>query len=390
MYRVLGRLALVCCATGSLCLLLAARAAEPTNAQAPVPLWDGQETIEQYAKRANLPPTMTLDLGNGVNLDLVLIPAGKFIMGTPEPKPVDKEGFRKKIIVGAAIFAVGVAVLLVLIGTVIIRAVRQRHRPQYSLARFIVMILAASVGLLGGMHWWFSTCTLAQAQAECKAALARYQSSFDEEKPAHQVTLTTPFYMAKYEVTQEQYIQVMGANPSRFKGASLPVEQVSWNDAQEFCKRTAGVPPATGAGGTPAVRTVRLPTEAEWEFACRAGTTTTYYSGDTEADLGRAAWHGANSKATAHPVGQKEPNAWGVCDMHGNLWEWCQNWYAPYKPEAAVDPQGPPQGESRVLRGGAWRSLYGSCRSASRCGCYPAARFNLLGFRVVVSAPTTP
>jgi formylglycine-generating enzyme required for sulfatase activity len=344
--------------------------------QAAYPLWDGHETIEQYVKRTNLPPTKTLDCGGGVNLDLVLIPAGKFTMGTPEPKPVDEEGFRKKIVVGEAAFAAGVGVLLVLIATIIIRALRQRRRLQYSLARFMAMTMVAGVGVMGGMHWWFSTKALEQAQADYKAALARYQSSYDWEKPAHEVTLTTPYYFGKYAVTQEQYAQVMGTNPSHFKGVNLPVEMVSWDDVTEFCKKLSE---KTGA-------TVRLPTEAEREHACRAGTTTTYYTGDSEADLGRAAWYSANSKNTTHPVGQKTPNACGVYDMHGNVWEWCADWYAEYKPGAVVDPQGPAQGADRVLRGGSWLDYPGRCRSASRLGFDPVFRDDFIGFRVVVAA----
>ena len=383
MYRVLGPLVFVWCATGSLCgsgtagLLLAARAAEPNDAQPAYPLWDAHESIADYAKRANLPPTKTLDLGNGVNLDLVLIPAGKFIMGTLEPVPVDEDAFRKKIVTGVAVFAVGLAVLLVLIATVIIRAIRRRRRPQYSLARFMVMIVAAGVGLMGGMHWWFSTRTLAQAQAEYSAALARYQSSYDWEKPAHDVTLSTPFYIGRNEVTQEQYAQVMGANPSQLKEASLPVETVSWDDAHEFCKDVAQLNKLR--------HTVRLPTEAEWEFACRAGTTTTYYPGDTEADLGRTAWYEANSGGKTHPVGQKEPNAFGLYDMQGNVWEWCHDyWQEQYKPEPAVDPQGPPKGDFCVLRGGSWINPPGDCRAALRGRSPPGYRGTILGFRLVL------
>ena len=175
-------------------------------------------------------------------------------------------------------------------------------------------------------------------------------------------------------------MQVMGTNPSGFKGASLPVETVSWDEAQEFCKK---VSEKTG-------QTVRLPTEAEWEFACRAGTTTTYYTADAEADLGRAAWCGANSGGKTHPVGQKEPNAFGLHDMHGNVWEWCQDSYEQYKPEAAVDPQAPPQGDARMLRGGSWDYFTRDCRSACRVAYHPRSQYYAIGFRVVVVAPRTP
>ncbi|MCY3021627.1 MAG: formylglycine-generating enzyme family protein [Planctomycetota bacterium] len=228
--------------------------------------------------------------------------------------------------------------------------------------------------MLGGFRW-----------RDVAAAWRRYElarSYGSDERPAHEVTLTKPCYTGKYEVTQEQFAQVMGTNPSHFKGQNLPVEQVSWDDAQAFCKK---VSKKTG-------QTVRLPTEAEWEFACRAGTTMMYYTGDDEADLGRAAWYGTNSNDTTHPVGQKEPNAWGVYDMHGNVWEWCADWYEGYKSGAAVDPQSSTDGQARVLRGGSWLYYAWYCRSAYRFRFYPGSRYDgyAIGFRVVVVASRTP
>jgi len=352
MYRVPRPLAIVWCATGSLCLLLAARAAEPTTAQAPFPLWDGHESIEQYAKRVNLPTTMTLDLGNGVNLELVLSPAGKFVMGTPEPESPW---------IGGAVLGIAGLIVLSLVARLLWRAFRQRRRPQFSLRWLIVVVLIVGVAQYGGFRCW--------------RAVQASRNHWSGESPAHEVTLTKPFHMGKYPVTQEQYVQVMGTNPSQFKGLNLPVEMVSWDEATEFCKK---VSEKTG-------QIVQLPTEAQWEFACRAGTATTYYTGDAEADLGRAAWYSANSKNTTHPVGQKEPNAFGLYDMHGNVWEWCQDyWQEQYKPEAAVDPQGPPQGQHRVLRGGCWNDEPANCRSARRLRLNPGGRFACLGFRVVV------
>jgi len=131
---------------------------------------------------------------------------------------------------------------------------------------------------------------------------------------------------------------------------------------------------------------VRLPTEAEWERACRAGTKSTYYTGDSDADLDRAAWYGKNSRNTTHPVGQKIPNPWGLYDMHGNMLEWCADRFETYKAEAAENPQGPAQGADRVLRGGSWNYLPGRCRSASRAGHFPDARF--VGFRVAADVPS--
>jgi len=339
------------------------------------PLWDGQESVAEYAQRVNLPPTKTLDLGNGVNLELVLIPAGEFIIGTPDPEPVDEEGFRKKVLVGQALLAASGGVLLVLVGAVVVQAIRRRRRPQYSLARFLAMIVAASGCVLSELHWRQSAKGLEQARSEY-AAKARYDPAYQSEKPAHSITLTRPFYMGKWVVTQQKYVAVIGANPSGFKGRDNPVETVSWDDAQAYCKKLA----------EQTKQTVRLPTEAEWEYACRAGTTTTYHSGDAEADLARVAWYAANSKNTTHPVGQKEPNAFGLYDMHGNVWQWCQDWYGEdyYGKSEAENPQGPAQGAGRVLRGGSWYYPPGRCRAADRIGNDPDFRYNSVGFRVVV------
>ena len=363
-------------------LLLQSLLANEGMADPVYPLWDGQETVAQYAQRVNLPPTETLDLGNGVKLELVLIPAGKFLMGTPEPEAVDEEGFHKKIEVGIALLVVSGAVLLVLLGTIVVQAIRKRRRPQYSLARFLAMAVATGAGLLSGMHAWYSSQALETAKAEYQAAQAHFDATSSDEKPAHSVTLTRPFYLGKFEVTQEQYQQVMGQNPSNFKGQDNPVEQVSWDDAQEFCKRL----------GAKTQRTIRLPAEAEWEYSCRGGTKTTYYSGDMDKDLERVGWYAANAKNTTHPAGQKEPNAFGLFDIHGNVWEWCQDWFGDvyYSKSSAEDPQGPANGANRVLRGGSWGGNPGFCRSALRVGLNPDDRYSSLGFRVAAPASRTP
>ena len=214
-------------------------------------------------------------------------------------------------------------------------------RPQYSLGYLILMTWVAAFCVWGGVRWWQAL---------------QHTDDFENERPAHVVTLTKPFYMGKFTVTQEQYQQVMGTNPSNFKGKDNPVEMVSWDDAQEFCKKVNAA----------SAQAVRLPTEAEWEYACRAGTSTKYYSGDSEEDLKRVAWYYANSGNTTHPVGQKEPNRFGLYDMHGNVWQWCQDWYGEYKADAVADPQGSAQGAYRVLRGGSWSDNPGYCRSAYR------------------------
>jgi formylglycine-generating enzyme required for sulfatase activity len=192
------------------------------------------------------------------------------------------------------------------------------------------------------------------------------------------VILTRPFYIGKYEVTQEQWEKVMGENYSHFEGAKNPVEMVCWDDCQEFLKKLNDMGKEQGE--------FRLPTEAEWEWACRAGTKTRFCSDDADATLADYGWFDANSGETTHPVGKKRSNAWGLYDMHGNVWEWCGDWYAAYakgwRPQ--VDPTGPATGSDRVLRGGSWDYLPRDCRSSNRDmspPSYGSSCFN--GFRVV-------
>jgi formylglycine-generating enzyme required for sulfatase activity len=202
----------------------------------------------------------------------------------------------------------------------------------------------------------------------------------DNQTP-HEVTLTKPFKMGVHEVTQAQYEQVMGVNPSEFKGANNPVENVSWEDAVEFCRKLSELPAEKAAGNV-----YRLPTEAEWEFACRAGTTTKFSFGDDDSELGDYDWYRDNSGRTPHPVGGKQPNAWGLYDMHGNVYEWCQDWYGDYPSGSVTDPSGATSSSLRVLRGGGWDGTAGDCRSARRGRILPSFRSDGLGFRVVRSS----
>lgn len=197
-----------------------------------------------------------------------------------------------------------------------------------------------------------------------------------DEAPEHKVTISEPFYLGKYEVSQEQWEVIMGNNPSSFKGNQLPVDHVSWNDAQLFIDKLQD---QTG-------RTFALPTEAQWEFAAHAGTSTLWDFGDSEGALVEYAWFGENADATTHPVGQKKPNAWGVYDMYGNVQEWCADWYAnPYSYGDVSDPQGPESGESRVARGGAWGDDFTMVRSSYRNAIGPDDSTPGTGIRVVMS-----
>ena len=205
----------------------------------------------------------------------------------------------------------------------------------------------------------------------------------DDEKQ-HRVTLTKALYLGKYEVTQGQWEAVMGTNPSQNKeAAKLPVQTVIWDDAMAFCGKLTES--ERGAGRLPAGHEYRLPTESEWEYACRAGTQTAYGFGNEEGKLGDSAWYSSNSGGKMHEVGRKKPNAWGLHDMHGNVWEWCLDWLGDYPAGAATDPVGPRTGSYRVSRGGGWDFNAGYCRAADRRRGGPAGTISYLGFRVALA-----
>jgi formylglycine-generating enzyme required for sulfatase activity len=213
-----------------------------------------------------------------------------------------------------------------------------------------------------------------------------------DEGPQTSVTLTSGYWMAPYLVTQQEYQSRMGTNPSYFTGnLSLPVDQVSWLDASNYCRLLTQQELA--AGRIPAGVQFRVPTEAEWEYACRAGTTTRYNYGDDllYSSLTNHAWYIDDSNNQTQPVGQKPPNAWGLYDMHGDVWEWCQDWYSDtsYPGGSVTDPRGPITGLTRVLRGGSWADGETLCRSACRIGDDPTAQYFTYGFRVVL-APIPP
>jgi formylglycine-generating enzyme required for sulfatase activity len=236
-----------------------------------------------------MPAKSAFELDNGVKLEMVLIPAGKFLMGAPESE--------------------------------------KNFRP--------------------------------------------------DEVPQHRVQITKPFYLGVTPVTQEQWLAVMDSNPSRFMGSKNPVEYVSWHDCQQFLERLNARFVACGFR-------YRLPTEAEWEYACRAGSATQYCYGEDESRLGEYAWYNANSGNTTHRVGGRKPNAWGLYDMHGNVWEWCADWYDDgyYRKSPTDDPTGPATGSFRVFRGGCWFYGAGLCRSAYRFWYAPGSRDAALGLRV--------
>ncbi len=239
-----------------------------------------------------LPKELSVDLGKGVKLEMVLVPAGEFLMGSPDS---DKD-------------------------------------------------------------------------------------AGDEEKPQHRVRITKPFYLGKYLVTQEQWQTVMGSNPSHFTDPKNPVEEVSWDDCRLFLDKLDA---KIGSQH----EKFSLPTEAQWEYACRAGSGRRYYFGDDEADLGDYGWCLANADNKPRPIGQKKPNACGLYDMHGNVGEWCQDWYGGgyYAASKMDDPNGPATGTNRVNRGGGWDRPARYSRAAYRSYYSPGFRLDYVGVRVCLA-----
>lgn len=226
--------------------------------------------------------TEVVDLGKGVKLEMVLIPAGKFMMGSPET---------------------------------------EKNRA--------------------------------------------------DDEFQHEVTITKPFYIGKYEVTQEQWRAVMGNDPSEIKGTKLPLTNVSWAMGHDFIKKLND---KTSSG-------YRLPTEAEWEYACRAGTTTPYFFGNEITP--KDANFGGSNLGKAVPVASKKANAYGLHDMHGNIWEWCEDWYGPYREGKATDPKGVEVGDKRVARGGSFYDPESDARSSNRYAVSPVIRNGYIGLRLV-------
>jgi formylglycine-generating enzyme required for sulfatase activity len=198
------------------------------------------------------------------------------------------------------------------------------------------------------------------------------------------VTLTHDYLLGKYEVTQGEYAALMGKNPSHFQGdTNRPIEKLSFFDAVAYCQELTRR--ERQAGHLPPDYEYRLPSEAEWEYACRAGSTNFFSFGDSSTNADQYAWTLENSDATTHPVGQKRPNAWGFYDMHGNVWEWCSDWFAPYPATALTNPLGAVSSKFKVFRGGGWNQAIEFARASNRFMMSPSNGIHFVGFRVALS-----
>jgi formylglycine-generating enzyme required for sulfatase activity len=272
--------------------------------------------------------------------------------------------------------------------------------------RFSHCVLAGAALVAGVFAMNGDLAAQQRALEEAKAANDRWAiERVPTEAPPHPVKITRPFYLGKCEVTQAQWQAVMGNNSSLVQDLANPVEMVSWDDIQPFLaklngagwdKRSDGPPNAGAQNGGPALRLAHptssfrmkyaLPTEAQWEYACRAGTTTAFCFGGDAGMRGQYAWSESNSGHKPHPVGGLKPNAWGLLDMHGNLWEWCADWWTPdyYAQSPPTDPPGPMAGSNRVHRGGSHSNRLSDCRSATRCDCPSDYSHSSLGFRLAL------
>jgi len=223
------------------------------------------------------------------------------------------------------------------------------------------------------------------------------------DQPVHEVTVSS-FFISTHEITQAQHEAVMDTNPSFFLGPNRPVEMLDWYEAARFCNRLSEIEGfskfyddddlnsrALTVRMTWDATGYRLPTEAEWEYACRAGTTTDYHNGNetqevcdpVDPNLSEIAWYCGNAGDETHDVGQKTPNGFGLYDMSGNVYEWCNDWWEEYSPDSQIDPRGPSTGTRHVRRGGSWGAAARSCRSAARGACIPEGRHDHMGFRIV-------
>ena len=292
-------------------------------------------------------------------------------MGASEPvEPVRPADTRSFLLACCGVAAV---LLILQLGMILARAIRNR-RLRFSLLQLLFLTLTTALVMFGAIRWRVVVADLARydrASLDYASALECFNNANPCEKPAHRMEIEAPFYLGVTEVTEQQYRLILGRTLFSKRDAEMPA-CVSWNAAEDFCLRLGRI-------GI----TARLPREAEWEFACRAGTDTPWYAGNTEAEFAATAWYSENTNRDPQPVGLKLPNRFGVHDMLGNVWEWCLDWYIPY-PGAGVEARR--DGDKRVVRGGAFTTGAMGCRSSYRGCLNPNESRNDIGFRIVIPA----
>lgn len=342
--HVIGCLTLISCS---------AMAGQATKADVPCRLWDGAEPITEYAKRNGVAPSLTISLGGGVTMDLALVPAGRFIVGKPFP---ESEWTGLSILIASSIIFIYLCV------AVVITSVRKRKRLQFSLRWLLLVVIIIGFGQYGAFRW--------RQAVEDWRGIRRHPCP----GPEYGVTIEKPFYICKYEITQKQYSIVMGNNPSIFKNDAHPVETISWDNAKRFCNIVSAL----------SGYVVRLPYEAEWEYACRGGLDSDYGSIKNEHELAAFAWYKSNSRGSTQPVGSKRANPFGLYDMLGNVNEWCEDDYC-YRPFLTETPNIPFERQSyRVICGGSWEQEADSYQFYKCLGASHDKPYSDIGFRVVI------
>jgi formylglycine-generating enzyme required for sulfatase activity len=335
------------------------------------PPWDGRESPQAYANRIGMPYYKQVKLDGGCVLDFVLIPAGNFSMGVMDAKQCQEEW----PIYSLALAAVSLAGLLVCLFYQWLLARIRKSRPQFGLLFFITMVLLAGTGLGGGVRFY-------QHYSVYREQLRAANHAFPGESPQHRVRITHPFYITPQEISQSQYILLMHKNPSKYKNAVIPVHNVNYVDASEFCFRVSDASNCE----------VRLPTEAEWEYACRSGTTGFFHFGNSLDEFLRVADFDCPTTLPImgpvhqgpYPVGSGPMNAFGLYDMHTNVSEWCYDGPRTYSHQEEADPVGPTNRPYRCVRGGNWSSDFRTSRSAFRSSYHFLESTSDIGFRVVL------
>ncbi|HLX63509.1 MAG TPA: formylglycine-generating enzyme family protein [Planctomycetota bacterium] len=361
------------CTPGIVMVMFLGIATAAGSEQLPFPLYEKGETIESYARRASLDARKSVDLGEGVALEAVLIPAAKFSMGSRPPQQANITIAGSQVLI-----AIGVICVLALIMN-LFRKPRGR-RKSFSLSWLLLITIASGLIVAGSARWYLAI----QRERKWAHDMSVYEELPSDEKPAHMATIALPFYMGKFLVTQRQYESLMKSNPSHFKGPELPVDSVSKDDAVSFCnrlndqfKRQLGD------------LHVQLPSEIQWEFACRGGTDTAFYVGDVistdEANFDGTidspflSAFGKYRRQTT-PVNTFKPNPFSLYDMHGNVQQWCDD----ERPAKIRGPNTISVSNDCMLRGGCFSAPSDRCRSARRDSAYASTRIRCIGIRVVL------